>query len=188
MENSKRISRGAWAFVAFLVIGSELSACSDDNGPTGDGTGGTGSGGKATGGSSGGKATGGSGGGTAGSGGKATGGSGGGTAGSGGSGGTGGKGTGGKQSIDGGQDGDAGCVSPQALYYDKPGCNGTVAPVCAGPTFDACLSIVCGCDGEMLSGCGFYEKPWSHPGACSDAGDGGGGGDSGNHNDAGDGG
>jgi hypothetical protein len=168
MENSKRISRGAWAFVAFLVIGSELSACSDDNGPTGDGTGGTGSGGKATGGSSGGKATGGSGGGTAGSGGKATGGSGGGTAGSGGSGGTGGKGTGGKQS--------------------KPGCIGTVAPVCAGPTFDACLSIVCGCDGEMLSGCGFYEKPWSHPGACSDAGDGGGGGDSGNHNDAGDGG
>ena len=171
MENSKRISRGAWAFVAFLVIGSELSACSDDNGPTGDGTGGTGSGGKATGGSSGGKATGGSGGGTAGSGG---------------SGGTGGKGTGGKQSIDGGQDGDAGCVSPQALYYDKAGCNGTVAPVCAGPTFDACLSIVCGCDGETLSGCGFYEKPWSHPGACSDAGDGGG--DSGHHTDAGDGG
>lgn len=181
MKDSKRISRGAFALVAFLVGGGALAACSDDEKPNDDDAG---TGGKATGGS-GGKATGGSGGGTTGgSGGNATGGSGGGTGGAGGKGGTGGKGSGGTPVIDGGPDGDAGCTSPQALYYDKPGCNGTVAPVCAGPAFDACLTTVCGCDGETLNGCGFYEKPWKHLGACTDSGTDAG--DSGKLNDAGD--
>jgi hypothetical protein len=73
--------------------------------------------------------------------------------------------------IDGGPDAaDGGCASGRGPYYDHAGCTGTVAPVCAGPAFDACVSEVCGCDGETLSGCGFYQKPWAHTSACADAG------------------
>ncbi len=147
-----------------LAIGQGvLTACSSDENPgNGDGgSGGAGTGGKATGGS-GGKGTGG--GATGGSGGKGSGGTS--------TGGTGGKATGGSggKAHDGGPDGDAGCVSPQSLHYDKPGCNGTVAPVCAGPTFDACAISVCACDGETIIGCGFYDKPYAHVGECNDAG------------------
>lgn len=85
-------------------------------------------------------------------------------------------GSGGTKTIDGGPDAaDGGCASGRGPYYDHAGCNGTVAPICAGPDFDACLSEVCGCDGETLSGCGFYQKPWAHTGACADAGGGDGG-------------
>ena len=156
MNISKTAKGLTTAVVVLAMMQGVLTACSSDDNPgKGDGgNGGAGTGGKATGGSAG-KGTGGSGGsggtGTGGAGGKATGGSGG-------------------KTHDGGLDGDAGCVSPQALYYDKPGCNGTVAPVCAGPTFDACLISVCACDGQTISGCGFYEKPFAHVGECNDGG------------------
>lgn len=65
---------------------------------------------------------------------------------------------------------DSGCESPQGLYYAQPGCDGSVAPLCAGPQFDACLIYVCGCDGTTLSGCGFYPEPFQHYGDCSEGG------------------
>jgi hypothetical protein len=161
---SKTAKRFATVLVALAMVEAPLTACSsDENTSTDGGTGGSGTGGKAAGGSAG-KGTGGAGG-------KGTGGNGGNT--TGGNGGTAGKGpggTGGKQHLDGGPDGDAGCVSPQGLFYTKAGCNGTVAPVCAGPTFDACSIEACSCDGETIGGCGFYEKPFAHLGACADSG------------------
>lgn len=179
MNISKTAKRLATTFVVLAVAGAPLTACSSDDNSGGVDAGSGGSAGKGTGGSAG-KSTGGSGGqatgGSGGVGGKATGGAGGMATG----------GTGGKTHLDGGPDGDAGCVSPQALYYDKAGCNGTVAPVCAGPTFDACDMVACSCDGETISGCGYFEKAYAHLGECTDAGKGSDGGDAGK--DGGDGG
>jgi hypothetical protein len=154
------------ALVVLAMVGGVVTACSSDENPgsadSGSGGAGAGAGGKATGGSAG-KNTGGCG---------ATGGNGcqssGGTS-NGGSGGTATGGSGGK-AHDGGQDGDAGCVPPQGFFYDKPGCNGAVAPVCAGPAFDACAISVCACDGQTIIGCGFYDKPFAYVGECNDGG------------------
>jgi len=186
---SRHTLKEGLGLAVFLALVGALAACSDDGnapgggdsgaGGSGDGgSGGRGSGGNSKGGT-GGNSKGGTGGMAGGAGGRVTGGTAGtggrgGTGGTGGGGGTGGAsgaaGAGGRVPREGGLDADAGCTSPEALYYRSPGCDGSVAPVCAGPTFDACAITVCACDGQTITGCGFYEKPWAHTGECTDGG------------------
>jgi hypothetical protein len=150
-----------WRGALVLVLGAvaTLPACSDDPDDPPPGTGGKGGG---TGGSpaTGGKLTTGGApttggkpptGGTAGTGGIATG----------------GRATGG---TDGGDDDGGACKAPSVMGYNKPGCGGTVAPVCSDGAPDACAETVCACDGKELSGCGFYAQPWRHLGSCADSG------------------
>lgn len=67
--------------------------------------------------------------------------------------------------------GDAGsCPTNQVLIYPLAGCDGTVKPICAGPSFDACLNYVCACDGTTISGCGDWRKPWTTRGHCPNEG------------------
>jgi len=66
---------------------------------------------------------------------------------------------------------DSRCTGGQILVYGAPGCGASApTPVCAGPTFDACFIPACGCDGQLLGGCGQYTEPFAHPGACDDGG------------------
>lgn len=75
--------------------------------------------------------------------------------------------------LDGARDApaDSRCTGGQILVYSAPGCGASApTPVCAGPTFDACFIPACGCDGQLLGGCGQYTEPFAHPGACDDGG------------------
>jgi len=140
-------SCGALVF-ALGTAGLLLGACTDDSDRVEGGSGGSGGGQPSSGGTP-----------TAG-GNPSTGGSGGGA-----TGGTGGKGTGGD---DGGTDDGGACKAPSFFAYDKPGCGGTVAPICWDGLGDACATTACACDGTELSGCGVYNKPWRHAGSCAD--------------------
>ena len=64
-----------------------------------------------------------------------------------------------------------GCPAPKVWRYEQPGCDGQVQPICGSATQDTCASVACGCDGESLSGCDYYSKPYRSkgglcPGAC----------------------
>jgi hypothetical protein len=65
---------------------------------------------------------------------------------------------------------DAGpCTPPEVLAYPSPGCDGSVTPVCVIPTTDACLTLACGCDGQLAdSACGPIFEPWAYAGECRD--------------------
>jgi len=62
-------------------------------------------------------------------------------------------------------DGDA-CQAPRVWRYQEPGCGAEAHPVCGDSGGDACLALACGCDGEILSGCDYYTKPWRSRGVC----------------------
>jgi hypothetical protein len=92
----------------------------------------------------------------------------------GGAGGTGGS-SGGASSgdpFDGGPDhadGDGGrvCGASETLGYNRPGCGSEAPPpICIGPG-DACLSLVCDCEGRTRGdGCGWATFPFASFGAC----------------------
>jgi hypothetical protein len=66
---------------------------------------------------------------------------------------------------------DSPCTGGQILVYDSPGCGAAApTPVCAGPTFDGCFIVACGCNGEQIGGCGSYTEPFAHLGPCADGG------------------
>jgi hypothetical protein len=60
------------------------------------------------------------------------------------------------------------CGSPKVLRYEAPGCGAEAHPLCGRATEDACLRIACGCDGQLLTGCDYYEAPWRSLGLCPD--------------------
>jgi hypothetical protein len=63
------------------------------------------------------------------------------------------------------------CPGAQVLVYNSPGCGAfTPPPVCAGPAFDACFLAACGCNGQLVGGCGYYAEPFAHLGPCEDGG------------------
>jgi hypothetical protein len=62
------------------------------------------------------------------------------------------------------------CPSPKVWRYEQPGCGiDAPAPICGNPGGDACLSFVCGCDGEVLTGCDYFDRPWQARGLCPGA-------------------
>jgi hypothetical protein len=69
-------------------------------------------------------------------------------------------------SADGTSDGGAACNNPKVLRYQAPGCGAEAHPICGTSNEDACLSIACGCDGELLTGCDYYKAPWQSKGLC----------------------
>lgn len=62
--------------------------------------------------------------------------------------------------------GGAQCLSPKTWRYETPGCGAEASPICGSTVEDGCLAIVCGCDGEILTGCDYFEKPWRARGLC----------------------
>jgi len=70
----------------------------------------------------------------------------------------------------GNEDGGAGqCPTPRVWRYETPGCGAEANPVCGVSGGDGCLAFVCGCDGEILMGCDYFEKPWRASGLCPGA-------------------
>lgn len=69
----------------------------------------------------------------------------------------GGGGSGGGGSTGSGGNGGAGC---QAMHYYSPGCN--AKPTCDNGTGGACLTLACGCNGKIISGCGDYSEPFAY--------------------------
>jgi hypothetical protein len=67
-------------------------------------------------------------------------------------GGVGGSGSGGS-----GGNGGAGC---QAMHYYSPGCS--ASPTCDNGTGGLCLTLACGCDGKVVSGCRAYSEPFAY--------------------------
>jgi hypothetical protein len=62
------------------------------------------------------------------------------------------------------------CSSPKVWRYEQPGCGiDAPAPICGNSGGDACLAFVCGCDGEVLTGCDYFDKPWQSRGMCPGA-------------------
>ncbi len=62
------------------------------------------------------------------------------------------------------------CAAPRVWRYEEPGCGtDTPAPICGNAGGDACLAFVCGCDGEVLTGCDYFGRPWRTPGLCPGA-------------------
>lgn len=72
---------------------------------------------------------------------------------------------GGKASEDGGEDG---CASIN--WFTGPGC--VAPPRRCQPDWDACASVMCDCQGNTFTGmCSWSsDRPFSHYGACGDAG------------------
>jgi hypothetical protein len=62
-----------------------------------------------------------------------------------------------------------GCPAPKVWYYEEPGCDGQVQPICGSTLDDACAAVACGCDGESLIGCDHYSKPYQSKGLCPGA-------------------
>jgi hypothetical protein len=58
------------------------------------------------------------------------------------------------------------CQAPKVWRYQEPGCGAEAHPLCGNSGGDACLALACGCDGEILSGCDYYSKPWRSRGVC----------------------
>jgi hypothetical protein len=72
--------------------------------------------------------------------------------------------------IDGVTTGDGGtCPVPNVWRYQTPGCGAEARPVCGSAMQDAGLGFACGCDGEILVGFDYFNKPWSARGICPDA-------------------
>ncbi len=63
----------------------------------------------------------------------------------------------------------AACSSPKVWRYEEPGCGAEAHPICGTAQSDGCLALVCGCDGETLSGCDYFTKPWQSRGLCPGA-------------------
>ena len=61
------------------------------------------------------------------------------------------------------------CPAPKVWRYEQPGCDGQVQPICGQAGGDACLAVVCGCDGESLAGCDYFSKPYRTQGLCPGA-------------------
>jgi hypothetical protein len=61
------------------------------------------------------------------------------------------------------------CPAPNVWRYEQPGCDGEVRPICGQAGGDGCLAFACGCDGEVLTGCDYYPKPYQSRGLCPDA-------------------
>jgi hypothetical protein len=62
------------------------------------------------------------------------------------------------------------CTTPKVWRYEQPGCGADApAPICGNSGGDACLAYVCGCDGETLTGCDYFSKPWQSRGICPGA-------------------
>lgn len=62
-----------------------------------------------------------------------------------------------------------GCPAPNVWRYEQSGCDGQVQPICGQAGGDACLAHACACDGESLSGCDYFSKPYQGPGLCPGA-------------------
>ena len=71
---------------------------------------------------------------------------------------------GGLDTTDGGD-----CPAPKVWRYEQPGCGSEAQAICGTAGGDACLSVVCGCDGETLTGCDYFPKPWQSRGICPGA-------------------
>jgi hypothetical protein len=61
------------------------------------------------------------------------------------------------------------CADPKVWRYEEPGCGAEAHPICSFGGGDACLAFACGCDGETLTGCDYFTKPWRARGLCPDA-------------------
>ena len=83
-------------------------------------------------------------------------------------------GDGGTVSVDGAIDRSASddggsCQAPNVWRYQEPGCGAEAHPVCGSGMQDGGLAFACGCDGETLMGCDYYDKPWRARGMCPGA-------------------
>jgi hypothetical protein len=58
----------------------------------------------------------------------------------------------------GGMSGGTGGAGCQAQHYFAAGCGTDVAPQCTDGTGGACANLACGCDGQLMTGCG-HEFP-----------------------------
>ena len=46
------------------------------------------------------------------------------------------------------------------MHYDSPGCS--ASPTCDNGTGGSCLTLACGCDGKVVSGCRAYSEPFAY--------------------------